>query len=713
MDLTWTPIALFPMMSFVALAIVTPVCLSLRKQPGALALLGLIFCGKIWAFGYAFELCATSLSTAIFWANFQYLGISFIAGFALLLALQYSGKQHYLNGKTYALMFFQGYTIFPLVMSDPWTHAYRKDPYLKDVGGFYVLMFERTPWVFLNMAVAYGLILTASTIFWQAYRKSTHLIRNQALVMFLALTVPMIFSVMFYTGWTPIPMLDLTPMSFSLTGLMLALALRKWSLFDLAPVARDRLVDQLPYPVFVADISGRVVDANRAAREVVRQFEKRVQSNIGLALEALGFQHSNSATVEQRYYQLERSAMHDLAGNQVGETIVLRDGTAQKEIEQNLKSARDMAEQASEAKSRFIANVSHEIRTPLSGVIGLARLLNETKLSAEQKEYVDAIQACSDSLMGVVNDILDHSKLSAGKATAKQENIHLRDELDKIARVYMALARQRGLQFHFHADPSVPQIILSDRDKLHQILHNLLGNALKFTPSGCIKLTAKKEENAIIILVSDTGIGIGPEHLKTIFSPFQQADSSRTRQAGGTGLGLAISYGLVQVMGGTLTAKSELGAGTTFQMQLPYVPGKVEEPTVVPPVPPGLRVLVAEDNPTNALVVGRQLKKWNAHTVVVGDGQAAVDAAEQMEFDIIFLDLQMPVMDGLEAASRIRARHPSRPIIALTANATDDVRDQCEAAGFSGFLAKPLEPVQLQRILATLTQSEPASRVAP
>ncbi len=428
--------------------------------------------------------------------------------------------------------------------------------------------------------------------------------------------------------------------------------------------------------------------------------------------------------------------------NEDGEPIRLlgchTDVTALKRAEEDLRSqaaelrtARDAAENANRAKSTFLANVSHEIRTPLSAVVGTAELLGDTALTPTQHEYLDAIRESADALLDVINDLLDFSKMEAGKLTLERRAFHLRGFVDSLLKSLAPRLRRKDVALRCAVADDAPDALVGDARLLRQILSNLVSNAIKFTERGEIVLRARPLEQAdgkvsLGFEVADTGIGISPDKQKVIFEEFVQADASTTRRYGGTGLGLAIASRLVDALGGRIGLRSEPGRGSTFHFTATFDRGAArarERPREHPPVVVlrPLRVLLVEDSVPNQRVAVGMLEKAGHAVRVAATGTQAVEACAAEQFDVVLMDMQMPEMDGFEATRAIRGREQEQgggrtPIIALTARSSRGHGAHWRSVGFDGYLAKPYRSRDLlEAIAASVAGAAPTggARVPP
>ena len=403
----------------------------------------------------------------------------------------------------------------------------------------------------------------------------------------------------------------------------------------------------------------------------------------------------------------------DEQGNPFRVVGFIQDVTERKQAERELIAARETAEAANRSKSEFLANMSHEIRTPLNGVIGNAQLLEMSEPTAEQKEYLSAIMLSGSNLLSLINDILDLSKIEAEKVVLEQADFSLRGCFNDIVRTQRSRLANKRLSLKLDIPNEVPDALIGDELRVKQIMLNLLGNAIKFTNEGSITLSAAIKErdssNALIELaVTDTGIGIPKDVADDIFKPFVQADSSTTRQYGGSGLGLTICRRLAELMGGSIAVESTEGVGSTFSVLLPFpVVHQVAHEQGAPAVEatmalwtgPAMKVLLAEDNEINQQFGMALLKKMGHSVTLAENGMDALAALEKDQFDLVLMDIQMPVMDGEQALAVLRERERTidahLPVIAATAYALKGDEEKFLADGFDGYVSKPLEVKKL------------------
>ena len=401
--------------------------------------------------------------------------------------------------------------------------------------------------------------------------------------------------------------------------------------------------------------------------------------------------------------------------------VTIRQGSqstkALKEANELARAAAERATIASSAKSDFLATISHEIRTPMNAVISAGQSLNRTQLDPKQREQVEMLLDSGSILVALLNDILDFSKIEAGKMDLDPASVDVPERLKVMQRIWSERADQSGTNLVLTIDDSVPSALHLDPLRFQQIVFNLVSNAVKFTENGRIDVRARwsAADTMLEIEVEDTGCGIPADRLGAIFELFEQADTRTTRRFGGTGLGLAISRRLAELMGGTLVVRSELGQGSRFVVQLPCgLADGIEkaDPDALPEGSiAGLSILVAEDHPVNRKIIGHILEPFGAVVTFAENGELALGHCRSARFDVILMDMQMPVMDGLEATRRILAEGlaPATPIIALTANVMDVHRDAWSEVGAAGFVAKPIEH---NLLITTILQCVRNSRLA-
>ncbi|HEU0120255.1 MAG TPA: ATP-binding protein [Bryobacteraceae bacterium] len=381
-----------------------------------------------------------------------------------------------------------------------------------------------------------------------------------------------------------------------------------------------------------------------------------------------------------------------------------------------LARATEAAEAANRAKSEFLATMSHEIRTPMNGVLGAVQILDESPLNQDQKKLVSVIRQSGENLVSIVDDILSLAKVEAGKLSLERTPVDIRALGENLVALFRPKAAAKGVEITFAAGADLPSFILTDPQRLRQVLLNLLGNAVKFTEKGAVSLqiSINLDAKTMHFAVSDTGLGVPADKIPTLFDPFVQADSSTTRRFGGSGLGLSIVRRFVTAMGGTVDLESEPGRGSTFRVHLPFeaAPGTETPAEAPPPVPHasnGMTVLLAEDNLVNQMIFQKMLIRLGCQVIVANHGQEALDALRNADVDLVLMDCQMPVLDGYQTTREIRAWggvYSQLPVIALTASAMAEDRQHCLEAGMNDFLSKPLMLSTLEATLAQWNQRD-------
>jgi PAS domain S-box-containing protein len=422
------------------------------------------------------------------------------------------------------------------------------------------------------------------------------------------------------------------------------------------------------------------------------------------------------------------TAIHSADGSLIGFIKITRDASKKKQAEEALLAAKSAAESASEAKSRFVSIISHEVRTPLCSIIGFAELLEDPTTPQDLRtEYAAAIRRNSQALRELADQILDLAKVESGKLEINFLSFDPRLLIDELISIFEQMASKRGLKFHFTYPPSLPQAITTDPLRLRQILVNLIGNAIKFTDHGDVSIetniipAAENNPGHMAFLIRDTGVGMESHQIDRLFKDFSQIDASAARRRQGSGLGLSLSRKIARALGGDVTLIDTIpGLGSTFQLAIPIhecsmsLSERTEDfhPSTIPILPPpnilkDLTILLAEDAPDNQLLISRILSKHGANVEVAHNGAEAIRRAFSRQYDLILMDLQMPIMDGYEATRHLREQGFRQPIVALTAHAMKSERQRSLEQGFTDYLTKPIEQTTLIYKISNLLHNQP------
>jgi PAS domain S-box-containing protein len=654
----------------------------------------------------------------------------------VMFALEFTGRGQWLTRRNRLIL--AALPLLTLAMS--WTNELHGWLYassqLQYYGSLTVLNVVHGIGFWIYTGYAY-LVLAAGTVFIgqmavNSARYQQGLYQGQAVTMLLGALLPWAANALYVFNLTPFPGLDLTPFGFALSGLVIGLGLFRYKLLNLAPIARDAIIEHLSDGVLVLDLQGRVVDLNpaaqqitgRAAADAIGHPADQVLARFPALVERY---HGHSAVHEeivwgegeaQVYYDLRMSTLQDQHGHPTGRLIGLHNITERKRAEDQVLLAKQAAEDANRAKSDFLATMSHEIRTPMNGVVGMAGLLLDTPLTLEQREFVETIRFSADSLLTIINDILDFSKIESGKLELEQQAFDLQECIESAIDLVSLRASEKRLELACLMDDAVPLTITSDATRLRQILVNLLSNAIKFTDHGEVIVevqrqpapdaTARSEAGpapdcGLLFAIKDTGIGMPPDRMTRLFRSFSQLDASTTRKYGGTGLGLAISKRLTELMGGRLWAEStgRPGEGSTFYFTIAV---QIAPPSAHSPGREisggrlaGKHVLIVDDNATNRRILSLQVQRWGMTCEMAASGaEALTHVRPGAAFDLVILDMQMPEMDGAMLAEALHTLAPDLPLVLLTSE-WPHLRP---TPNFRASLAKPVKPAQLYETLA-------------
>lgn len=690
-----------------------------RKSAGALAMSLMMLCAAEWTlFAFVSDM-SSSLLEKTFWDKLTYFGVVFIPVLWFIFAIQYTRSDKVLKKRFYfyvsiipilTLIFMLTDSIHGLFVTNR-----RLVPLPNTTISFIAYDFGLWFWVH----VTYTCALTASAMFILQIRliKSLRVYRNQAILLILAGCIPLLNTCIYLLGIGPFNNMDMTPISFAFAGMLFFIGIFRYKTLDLIPIARETIIETMDDLIIVLDMKNRITDINRSARELLaKNNEELIGRQISELFDMIpsGEKFQGEIVINlddhKAFFDLKTSPIFNKNNAVIGSFIVLSNITKLYETMDKLEKSKVLAESANKAKSEFLATMSHEIRTPINGIIGMAELMETAALNDQERENLKALQYSADSLLSLINGILDFSKIEAGKMVIDAGSFDIRELTSSIVKSLGYNINSKPIQLVYAIDPSVPTLLWGDYWKLRQVLTNLISNSYKFTEAGEIKLSIKCLKNSgneaqLEFIVSDTGIGIPENQLYSLFQVFHQLDNSITRKYGGTGLGLSIVKSLVELMGGSIHVESIVGIGSSFSFELPFkVPAQeaaVEEivaaSSVSVDIP--LKVLIAEDSKVNQMLITQLLKKKNWESDIAQDGKEVLAKLEIQAYDIILMDIQMPEIDGYQAAQIIREneKHTNThtPIIALTANATVEDRERCFACGMDDFLSKPIKSEML------------------
>ena len=706
-----------------AVATVTISILLLRREALASRIFGVTMgVLSLWAFGYGMELMHSDLSDMMFWIRVEYIGVGFIPALWFLFCASYSGHDKYLTPRNASLvMVIPVITLLMVWTNDLHYLHYSRVEVDTDSGPFPMLDFTPGIWYWTHTVYFYILLVWGTYLLLQNFRKSDPLFKRQTLTVLIGALIPWAVNALYLAGYKPYSHLDLTPFVFTLTGLVIAYGLLQYRLFDMLPIARDKLIENLADGVIVTDGLDRIVFSNHTMQRIlgiedglVGRKSTEVLKHFKNILSELESPNNNRFNVEYSngdrtcIFEVSNTRITDLRNIKTGNVMVFHDITEFQKNQRQLEAAMLKAEESDRLKTSFLANMSHEIRNPMNGIIGFAGFIKDPETTESDRiRYAEIIEKNAVHLMGIINDIIDISKIESGHDKIRNDTMSVSELMNDLSSFFYESARKKGLELNFASTVSESNdYIVTDPQKLRQILVNLINNAIKFTDEGKVTVRVRKLNEELIFTVTDTGIGITKEDLDHIFVRFKQSFEDRSRTYGGTGLGLSISKAYAEMLDGRIQVTSKVRAGSTFTLIIPHFPAEriitlfdesddMKDKNFIEPDWSGKTILVAEDEPVNMMYIKIELKNTKVNLVTAETGAEAVRAFEKNpNVNLILMDIKMPEMDGFEASELIRAKNVDIPIIALSGHAMVEQK-KLDRAGFTDLISKPVKKIDL------------------
>lgn len=690
-------------------------------------------CSFVGLLSYLLELLSKNLEEALLAARFGYVGKSYAMVLFLFFIAKYCDVYIPKAAAVGLMIFSTG--ILTAVLSTPYHKLYYSTIEFVEGKYFWHLVLGKGIVYYIFMAVTLLIMLSFITISFTALIRRKGKDRRRLMLLCLSVVLPavgLIFNLFpFLEGFDP------TPMGIFLATLLVSLNVLRYGLLDTMQLASENVMDNSGGALIVVNNSKKFIYANKKAFEILPELKdteqskkilydlfKDINSNY-VDSDEHNKVHSNIYSKNNVIYQLNYSVLKENsrknASGTNGYMVWMFDKTKDYEYTKELERLRLEAEEANNAKSLFLARMSHEIRTPMNGIMGFADLTLENELDKESKEYVSYIKESANSLLGIINDVLDISKIESGKMQIVEVEYNPNELFGDVITLISAQAETKGLFFSTYITDELPGLLIGDRTRLREILINVLGNAVKYTKRGGIvfkvSVVKKEEENLTLEMhVIDSGIGIKKESMENIFDTFEQADAAENYQVEGTGLGLSIARQLAELMGGRITVNSTYGKGSDFCIVLPQryvmkyeeIKNKIETHNIKYTAN-DIKALVVDDNIINLKVEKGLLERYNMQVYLAESGKDCIELCKKEKFDIIFMDHMMPDMDGVETLHNLRNQqnlNKNTPVVLVTANAIVGVEESMLQEGFDGFISKPIDTKLLEEKLKEVFTSE-------
>lgn len=683
---------------------------------------------------YGIELVSVTLEQMLFWINIEYIGIALIPAFWVLFCFRFTEMDEHLTRTKIGFIFSLPAVTLLMVWTNDWHHLHYASTSVSFQGDLTLLNIQVGAWYIIHTIIFYLYLLFGIFLLIKKYIGTNRIVKRQILMVLIAVSIPWIANIAYLIGIRPLEHIDITPYAFAATGIFISIGLVWFKLFEILPVAREQIISQTSEGILILNEGLRIIDANPAMVTVLGMNDidvigsefKSVFGEENYMYRSLLNKTTRTVVWEKinksgsiNHYKVNVTRFVDKLGESSGHFLIFRDVTAEKLNETELIKAKKEAEEASQAKSNFLSHMSHEIRTPLSGIIGFIDLMKEETLSDDLNKYVTVVDASAKSLLHIVNEILDLSKIESGRMDIHLEDTDIEDMCRQAANLFAWQTNKSSIKTRVEIHPDTPSFIFTDKMKVRQVIINLLGNAMKFTEQGEIVLgtevrkTDNKQIAAIRFFVRDSGIGIAEENKQKIFESFTQIHNSQFNQSGGTGLGLTISNKLLELLGSKLSLESTPGIGSTFSFEISVdqydnsdlesvVKKKSEKSNKSKPEV--LTILIAEDNLAMMVIISKMLEQLYPDSTIIKakTGLEAYELFKSEQPDIIFMDLEMPELNGYEASVKIRLKKNSAktPIIILSASDLHESDQPFDSNIINDYLTKPVEPETIKHIIS-------------